>query len=95
MTALYPFRPCVRSGYCCLTAACSLATARGVRPGDRCTFLQGSTAGHYSCGLMERPGDDGEKARLALSAGHGCCSPMNTERQRVITSRLALTRRDP
>jgi len=87
MTDLYPFRPCVRSGYCCLKAACSLATARGVPPGDRCTFLQGTEAGSYSCALMERPADDGEKARLALSEGQGCCSPMNTDRQRVIAFR--------
>lgn len=87
--ALYPgSRPCVGCGYCCRQAQCMV----GIRVYGAATPCPGLVrvqrplvqAGYqYRCKLVldeQERGD--EKAALVLCIGEGCCSPLNSDRQR-------------
>ena len=82
-------RPCVGCGYCCKKAPCVLASTLGRVKDGKCQELLFSE-GRYWCGLMLRAPDlddhDEHWYKVALHAGAGCCSPMNSERRKFLTS---------
>lgn len=75
------FQPCLRSGFCCRRALCSLAYHHG---GDRilkqleadpkmvCPYLTGDEAGEHSCQILDEDPSLGQYVGL----GGGCCSSM-------------------
>lgn len=77
-----PFRPCLRSGYCCRKATCAVGVAHGAEPVG-CRFLRGDRPGAYSCGLV----DDGVIAPGVIYAGAGCSSALNSDRRELARQR--------
>ena len=69
------FRPCLRSGYCCQTATCVIGLQHGAEQSG-CKFLKGEAPGDFSCQLAE-------KFPEGLAIGAGCCSPLNSTRQKL------------
>jgi len=77
----HPISPCVRSGYCCKKATCTVGLAHGADPHGSCEFLRGDEPGDHSCGLL----DDGIISKEHIHAGEGCCASLcNTARDKVI-----------
>jgi len=78
---LYPgSSPCLRSGYCCKTAACPFGTWDEVR--HQCAHLGGGRPGQYACliaaEIMGKPGWE-----MSPAFGAGCCSPGNSDHQKL------------
>ena len=79
-----PVAPCIGSGYCCKTAPCHEAAARGVREAP-CSYLEHDGDRHW-CGLI-RSASPAEATRLraSLYIGAGCCSNLNSARVEMLT----------
>ncbi len=77
-------RECVRSGYCCKQAPCPFGTWNEEK--HQCTHLVKGEDGRYECGIIEeivtKPG-----WQFSPAFGAGCCSPMNTDRQKILRDR--------
>ena len=80
VTVISMLPECLRCGYCCKTAACSL-----LGEGKPCRYLIGNQPGEYECGLydfvVEQP-----DAEVAPAFGAGCCCVTNPDRQAVCQS---------
>ena len=76
-------RPCIGCGYCCLKAMCAVGVAYLGRREDRCPFLHQDGRGVYLCALAVNGGD---LAHAALGIGTGCCSPLNSTRQELVST---------
>ena len=70
-------RPCVRCGYCCKKATCSVGLAHGAEP-INCRFLIGNKPGEYSCFLADK--EIYPDVKMHLGIGSGCCESLNTDR---------------
>lgn len=79
---LYPgAKPCVRSGYCCKKAPCAFGTwDENLK---QCKHLQKDVEGQYECAIYEEITGK-EFWELNPAFGAGCCSPLNSDRQRII-----------
>lgn len=79
-----PVRSCIRSGYCCKVAICPYGEWDLDK--GQCKFL-GKENGEYVCGkyeiIQQKPGSD-----ISPAFGAGCCSPMNTDRQKLLKERV-------
>ncbi len=77
-------KPCVGSGYCCKKAPCVLGVEKHgqVAPCPSLVFKDG----RYWCGLVEDAKSEEEKQHLIniLGIGAGCCSPLNSDRAKMI-----------
>jgi len=65
--------PCVRCGYCCKKATCSIGMSHGAKA-TNCMYLIGDIPGNYSCFLAEKNVYPNIKMHLAI--GSGCCEPL-------------------
>jgi len=75
--------PCVGSGYCCKKAPCPL----GVQlhgPIAPCPSLVEKDGRHWCGEILRAPPEEAARLRQDLYVGAGCCSPMNSDRQRVL-----------
>lgn len=77
-------RPCVRCGYCCKKATCSIGLTHGAEP-TNCMYLIGTESGKYSCYLADKNIIPNIKEHLGI--GLGCCESLNTDRRNVIEKR--------
>ncbi len=78
---LYPgAKPCVRSGFCCKQAPCGYGDWNENK--TQCKHLVKEN-GQYACAIYEQitesPGWE-----FSPAFGAGCCSPLNTDRRRII-----------
>ena len=67
------YRPCVGCGYCCKKATCVLGL------GSPCAYLA-QHDGRYWCSLILIGAVTDEE----LAIGAGCCSSLNSDRQRML-----------
>jgi len=79
-------KPCLRCGYCCKKATCSIGLAHGAEP-TNCMYLIGNEIGKYSCFLVDNMIYDHVDVDLAI--GDGCCMPLNSDRKKA---EMAITR---
>ena len=84
---------CVGSGYCCKTAPCTIALARGFpishwKPGGNgCpSLVWDEIQQRFWCGeiLWETDATKKQQAIFELAAGEGCCSGLNSRRQSIL-----------
>jgi len=68
-----PYRPCMGCGYCCKKATCVFGL------GSPCAYLT-QHDGRYWCSLILI----GAMPDEALDIGAGCCSSLNSDRQRML-----------
>lgn len=76
-------RPCVGCGYCCQKVTCIAGEIESARLGVKahpCPFLYQRDR-RYWCKLAE----ESRKTAEGLAIGAGCCSPLNTQRRRLMT----------
>lgn len=75
-------RPCLRCGYCCRSGPCGYGGVRSAK-NQRCVHLRGRRPGEYQCtiiaSIVSKPGWE-----LCPAFGAGCCSSMNSDRQRLV-----------
>ncbi len=84
---LYPgAKPCVRSGYCCKQAPCAFGKWSELK--HQCEHLQKDEEGRYECAIydeiVDKPGWEFNPA-----FGAGCCSPLNSDRDKIEADRRA------
>ena len=83
-------RACVRSGYCCKQAPCTFGEVKSP-DSTQCKHLKGKKPGIYYCGIYEwiqqQPGNE-----LSPAFNTECCSPLNSDRQRIIEVKSATWR---
>ena len=83
-------RPCIGCGYCCTKSTCMYGNH--LHPGlhDKiCPELLWDGTRHV-CKPMLQPGKAGEDCRLALYAGEGCCSNLNSWRREPLQDRTKI-----
>jgi|OpeIllAssembly_1097287.scaffolds.fasta_scaffold00035_23 hypothetical protein len=72
----FPTRPCLGCGYCCREARCLLGISTyGFGAGRTCPALH-REGGIWRCALAN-------VYHYELAIGEGCCSPLNSDRQRL------------
>lgn len=81
-----PPAPCLGSGYCCKKARCTLgAYLHG--PGRDCPSLVFKD-GRYWCGaVLDAEGERKQFLIDQLHIGAGCCSSLNSDRQKMLRER--------
>ncbi len=72
---------CVRSGFCCKQAPCGFGEWNAAK--TQCMHLGTGVDGRYQCGIAEEIVKDSSWV-VSPAFGAGCCSPMNSDRQRII-----------
>ena len=91
-----PHRKCVGCGYCCRKATCALGAVHFSRHSSGpkeslspCPYLV-RLYGRSWCGLLLSASEEVRKdiEDGALFVGAGCCSPLNTERSKLLSLRL-------
>jgi hypothetical protein len=80
-------RPCVQCGFCCKQTTCGAAEYDHTL--SQCEALIENDDGTYSCGkydeILEMPKFMWE---MMPAFGAGCCSAMNSDRQRIIRNMI-------
>ena len=72
---------CLRSGFCCKQAPCSFGEETSP-DNPSCIYLGGKEIGKYFCKKYKEiiDGMPDNMADLSPAFGHGCCSPLNSDR---------------
>lgn len=79
-----PPRPCLGSGFCCKQALCGVGVTRhGLREGP-CPSLVDRDGRHYCGEVLAAQGLDRVHLERILYIGAGCCSPLNSDRARMV-----------
>jgi hypothetical protein len=72
-------KACIGCGYCCRAAPCVRKPYT-----QECVYLS-FDGKRYWCERCRLPGEEGRKHREDLSVGAGCCSPLNSDRRKMLT----------
>ena len=79
-----PAKMCVRSGFCCKQAPCGFGEWDAAK--KQCKHLGQDDDGRYQCNIADQIVKDPTWV-FSPAFGAGCCSPLNSDRQRIIRDR--------
>ena len=79
-----PAKMCVRSGFCCKQAPCGFGEWN--EDETQCKHLKTGADGRYQCGIADEIVKDPTWV-ISPAFGAGCCSPLNSDRMRIIRDR--------